>query len=72
MYITQDKHKRCFFLFCLFLSFPSVYSLPKLTLDLLIFAKIFVIFLRFRGVLRPWSRFYREYDDNVNSLMQIV
>ena len=38
------------------------YSLPKLTLDWLIFAKIFVIFVRFRRVLRPWSRFYREYE----------
>ena len=45
------------------------YSLSKLTLDWLIFAKIFVIFVRFRGVLRPWSRFYREYEDIVNSLM---
>ena len=50
----------------------SLYSLPKLTLDWLIFAKIFVIFVRFRGVLRPWSRFYREYEDNVNLLMQMV
>ena len=36
------------------------------------FAKIFVIFVRFRGVLRPWSRFYREYEDTVNLLMQMV
>ena len=43
-----------------------MYSLPKLTLDWLIFAKTFVIFVRFRGVLRPWSPFYREYEDNVN------
>ena len=50
----------------------SGYSLPKLTLDWLIFAKIFVIFVCFRGVLRHWSRFYREYGDNVNSLMQMV
>ena len=49
-----------------------LYSLTKLTLDWLIFAKIFVIFVRFRGELRPWSRFYREYEDNVNSLMQMV
>ena len=35
----------------------TIYSLPKLTLDWLIFAKIFVIFVRFRGVLRSWSRF---------------
>ena len=34
-----------------------VNSLPKLTCDLLIFAKIFVIFGRFREVLRPWSYF---------------
>ena len=55
------------------LSFRTcIYSLPKLTLDWLIFAKIFVIFVRFRGVLRPWSRFYREYEDNVKSLMQMV
>ena len=52
--------------------FNANYSLPKLTLDWLIFAQIFVIFVRFRGVLRPWSRFYREYEDNVNSLMQMV
>ena len=50
----------------------SLYSPSKLTLDRLIFAKIFVIFVRFRGVLWPWSRFSREYEDNVNSLMQIV
>ena len=49
-----------------------MYSLPKLTLDSLIFAKIIVIVVRFRGVLRPWSRFYIEYEDNVNSLMQMV
>ena len=48
------------------------YSLPKLTLDWLIFAKIFVIFVRFRGVLRPSSRFYNEYEDNVNPFMQMV
>ena len=30
-----------------------------------------MIFVRFRGVLRPWSRFNREYEDNVNLLMQI-
>ena len=54
------------------LKFEICYSLPKLTLDWLIFAKIFVIFVRFRGVLRHWSRFYREYEDNVNSLMQMV
>ena len=29
-----------------------------------------MIFVRFRGVLRPWSRFYREYEDNLSSLMQ--
>ena len=23
-------------------------------------------------ILRPWSRFYKEYEDNVNSLMQMV
>ena len=50
----------------------EIYSLSKLTLDGLIFAKIFVIFVRFRGVLRPWSRFYSEYADRVNSLMQMV
>ena len=49
-----------------------MYILRKLTLDWLIFAKISVIFVRFRGVLRPGSRFYREYDDNVNLLMQMV
>ena len=49
-----------------------VYSLSKLTLDWLIFAKIFVMFVRFRGVLRSWSLFYREYEDNVNALMQMV
>ena len=48
------------------------YSLSKLTLDWLIFAKIFVIFVRLCGVLRPWSRFYREYEDSVNSLMKMV
>ena len=47
-----------------------MYSLPKLTLDWLIFAKIYVIFVRFRGVLLPMSRFYREYE--INSLMQMV
>ena len=51
---------------------PLEYSLPKLTLDWLIFAQILVIFVRFRGVLRPLSRFYREYVDNFNSLMQMV
>ena len=56
---------------CVFL-LPEEYSLSKLTLDWLIFAKIFVIFVRFRGVLRSWSRFYREYEDNVNLLMQSV
>ena len=55
-----------------FMIYLQRYSLPKLTLDWLIFAKIFVIFVRFREVLRPWSRFYREYEHNVNSLMQMV
>ena len=42
-----------FFMFCYFFQWFQWYSLPILTLDLLIFAKIFVIFVRFRGVLQP-------------------
>ena len=30
-----------------------------------------MIFVRFRGVLRPWSRFYREYEDNAKSLIAL-
>ena len=48
------------------------YSLPTLTLDCLFFANIFVIFVRFREVLRPWSCFLQEYKDNVNSFIQTV
>ena len=57
---------------CLIILCICFYSLSILTLDWLIFAKIFVIFVRFRGVLQHWSRFYRQYEDNVNSLMQMV
>ena len=51
---------------------PLVFSLPTIIVDRLIFAKILVIFVRFREVLRPWSCFYQEYEHNVNSFMQIV
>ena len=35
--------------------YNKIYSLPRLTLDLLIFAKIFVIIMRFHEVFQPQS-----------------